>query len=309
MSVMPRFHVIACALLLLAMMAAAPSHGAKVYRWTDRNGVVHYGDRVDKDAPPDADVAVLPVRVEPRAIARLRIEDADGRHLAWAENLLDGPIEVMLHAEDDGVVGEPALPARATVPAHSRTLVAYVAAAQPGRRQLFRLGLEAVPGDPNARPRDIEYGYPLRTDTQRIEQGWGGSFSHTDAENRHAVDFAVPVGTPVVAAREGVVMQFESDFDETGLDAKRDSGRANYVRILHDDGSMAIYAHLAPEGTQVRPGQRVRRGERIGLSGNTGYSGGPHLHFVVQVNRGMRLESIPFRMFGPRGILRFDDHR
>jgi murein DD-endopeptidase MepM/ murein hydrolase activator NlpD len=101
-------------------------------------------------------------------------------------------------------------------------------------------------------------------------------------------------------------MQFESDFDETGLDAKRDSGRANYIRILHDDGSMAVYAHLAPEGTQVRPGQRVRRGERIGLSGNTGYSGGPHLHFVVQVNRGMRLESIPFRMFGPRGILRFD---
>lgn len=304
---MPRLRILACALLPLSMLAASPLHAAKVYRWTDRNGIVHYGDRIDKDAPPDADVAVLPVRVEPRALARLRIEDADGRHLAWAENLLDGPIEVMLHAEDATVVGDPALPARATVPAHSRTLAAYVAAAHPGRAQVFRLWLEAVPGDPSAKPRDIEYGYPLRTDTQRIEQGWGGGFSHTDAENRHAVDFAVPVGTPVVAAREGVVMQLESDFDETGLDAKRDSGRANFVRILHDDGSMAVYAHLAPDGMRVRAGQRVARGQVIALSGNTGYSGGPHLHFVVQVNRGMRLESIPFRMFGPRGILRFDE--
>jgi len=305
---MPRYAVIACASLpLLAALMAWSAQAAKVYRWTDRNGVVHYGDHVDKDAPPDADVAVLPVRVEPRALARLRIEDADGRHLAWAENLLDGPIEVMLHAENGAVVGEPALPARATVPAHARTLVAYVAPAGPGRTRTFRLGLEAVPGDPNASPRDVEYGYPLRTDTLRIEQGWAGNFSHTDAENRHAVDFAVPTGTPVVAARDGVVMQLESEFDETGLDADRDSGRANFVRILHDDGSMAVYAHLAPDGARVRTGQRVRRGQAIALSGNTGYSGGPHLHFVVQVNRGMRLESIPFRMFGPRGILRFDE--
>ena len=64
---------------------------------------------------------------------------------------------------------------------------------------------------------------------------------------------------------------------------------------------MAVYAHLQPGGVLVRTGQRVRRGQPIGLSGNTGFSSGPHLHFVVQVNRGMRLESIPFRMFGRRG--------
>ena len=53
---------------------------------------------------------------------------------------------------------------------------------------------------------------------------------------------------------------------------------------------------LAEAGAQVRPGQRVQAGERIGLSGNTGYSTAPHLHFAVQVNRGMQLEAIPFRM-------------
>src|SRR3546814_7165159 len=70
---------------------------------------------------------------------------------------------------------------------------------------------------------------------------------------------------------------------------------------------MAVYAHLQPGGALVQPGQRVRRGRPIGLSGNSGASGGPHLHFAVQVNRGMHLESIPFRMFGDRGILRFSE--
>jgi murein DD-endopeptidase MepM/ murein hydrolase activator NlpD len=69
---------------------------------------------------------------------------------------------------------------------------------------------------------------------------------------------------------------------------------------------MAVYAHLAPDAL-VEPGQRVRRGQPIGVSGDSGFSTGPHLHFAVQVNRGMHLASIPFRMFGPGGILRFGE--
>jgi murein DD-endopeptidase MepM/ murein hydrolase activator NlpD len=98
-------------------------------------------------------------------------------------------------------------------------------------------------------------------------------------------------------------MQVESDFDKAGLDLEKYGGRANYVRILHDDGTMALYAHLREEGVLVRVGQRVRAGQRIGLSGNTGFTSGPHLHFALQVNRGMRLVSVPFRMIGPDGYL------
>jgi len=108
-----------------------------------------------------------------------------------------------------------------------------------------------------------------------------------------------------VAVREGVVMQVEADFDRAGLNLEKYGGRANFIRIVHDDGSMALYAHLKPEGVQVRVGQRVRAGQRIGLSGNTGFSTAAHLHFVLQANRGMRLESIPLRMFGPMGELKF----
>jgi murein DD-endopeptidase MepM/ murein hydrolase activator NlpD len=141
----------------------------------------------------------------------------------------------------------------------------------------------------------------------RVAQGFGGAWSHDDEQNHYAVDFVAPIGTPVFAARDGTVMQVESDFDKAGLNAEKYGGRANYVRIVHDDGTMALYAHLREGGVLVRVGQRVAKGQQIGLSGNTGFTSGPHLHFAVQVNRDMRLVSIPFRMFGPQGILRFTD--
>ena len=233
----------------------------------------------------------------PAAIATLRIEPGDGEYLAWADNRLAGPIEVILRPGAGGQLpSDPPLPARASVPALGSTLVARLRPAS-GRSGGLRLSLEGVPGSSNARPRDIEYLPPLQGQA-RIDQGFGGSFSHDDEQNRHALDFAADIGTPVVAARAGTVMQVEAGFRASGLASGDARGRANFIRILHDDGSMALYAHLAVDGVQVRGGQQVQAGQRIGLSGNTGFSTGPHLHFAVQVNRGMQLVSIPFRMRG-----------
>ena len=288
--------------MALALLAAGPAAASQVFRWTDSQGQMHYGDRVDGALPSDA--VRMAVEAGPSAVARLRIVHDEAGAQAWVDNLIDGPIEVMLHAEGgEPLASEPPLPARGTVPARSAGLLARIARGNP------RLRVSAVPGTPNTRPRDVEYGWPLRTPTLRIQQAWGGQFSHADEENRHAVDFAVPVGTVVLAARDGVVMQSEAAFGDAGPgeEAEDLASRANFIRILHDDGTMALYAHLQRAGVLVRPGQRVRRGEAIGLSGNTGRSTAPHLHFVVQANRGMRLQSVPFRMFGPRGILRFAD--
>lgn len=282
---------------LMLVGSALVADAAKIYRWTDRNGVSHYGDHVP-DAPP-SEVRVIRVVPEPSAIARLRLQNDGDLNLAWADNTLAGPIEVRLRVSRGAIASDPALPARATIAARGSVVVAFLDASQSAE-----LRLDALPGDPNAKPLDVKYLLPLRQDVFRIDQGYGGSFSHTDPENRYAIDFAATTGTPVQAARAGVVMQVESDFDKAGLKLEKYGGRANLIRILHDDGSMAVYAHLKTEGVLVRIGQRVRAGQQIGLSGNTGFTTGPHLHFAVQVNRGMRLESLPFKMTGPGGPLR-----
>ncbi|QDH69299.1 peptidoglycan DD-metalloendopeptidase family protein [Marilutibacter alkalisoli] len=291
--------------LVGGLLVTGTADAGRLYRWTDANGVSHYGDR--RPDTPASPVTEIPVHAEPDAMARLRVERDAGYYQAWADNALAGPIEVMLHFSNrDNIEGMPALPARATVPARGSALVSVLGPVQPGRGGSFELRMDSLPGDPNARPRDAEYLMPLQQAEPDIQQGYAGRFSHNDPQNRHAVDFAAPIGTPVLAAREGVVMQVESDFDRAGLSMEKYGGRANFIRILHDDGTMALYAHLREGGAHVRVGQRVRAGQVIGLSGNTGFTTGPHLHFVVQVNRGMRLESIPFRMRGPQGALRFD---
>jgi murein DD-endopeptidase MepM/ murein hydrolase activator NlpD len=289
----------------MLLTSAMPGQAARLYRWKDKQGYTQYGDQPPPaDALVDADVDVLRFRNSPSAFVRLRLERSGLRYQAWADNLLHGPVEVRLDFRHQrNVRARPALPATAVVPARSSLLVADLTMSDPIKGGDFDLSLESLPGDPASAPQDYEYRLPFDYGRVRVDQGPGGRFSHNDAQNRYAVDFAVPEGTSIVAAREGMVMQVESDFDKAGLNKEKFGGRANFIRILHGDGTMALYAHLKPEGVQVREGQYVRKGQRIGLSGNTGLSTAPHLHFVVQTNRGMALASIPFRMFGPLGLL------
>lgn len=308
---------IATALLCVAVLIGTTEAGAaRLYSWKDRYGVNQYGDQ-----PPAADelrasdVNVIRFRNPPSALVRLRLENKNSRYgvtryEAWADNLLHGPVQVLLRFKHSkNVIAAPALPAGATVPARSSILVSSIDVTDPIRSGDFELILDALPGDPDAKPLDYDYRLPFDYARVRVDQGPGGSFSHNDPQNLHAVDFALADGTPIVAVREGTVMQVESDFDKAGLNREKYGGRANFIRIVHADGTMAVYAHLQPEGVQVRTGQRVRKGQRIGLSGNTGFSTAPHLHFVLQVNSGMRLQSIPFRMFGPLGELKFPSSR
>ena len=87
----------------------------------------------------------------------------------------------------------------------------------------------------------------------------------------------MPIGTPIYAARGGTVIEVASDFYDDGLDASVDGPRANVVRVLHDDGTMSLYAHLNWNSIRVVPGQRVERGEYLADSGNTGLQHGAAL--------------------------------
>ena len=296
------------AAIAAACLALTPAAARNIYKWVDEDGIVHYTDRAP-DESIEAEVERIRVVVEPKPLARLAIDRGQGSYRARAQNLIHGALEVELaYQQSENVDSRPALPARHVLPAMGDAVVAELFPADARRPGHFTLALRAIPGRPGAVPEDIPYRLPVGEGAWHLAQGFGGSFSHNDPQSRYAIDLAVEEGTAIVAARGGVVMQVESDFDRSGLDRERFAGRANHIRIEHEDGTMALYAHLQPGGTLVRPGQRVEAGQLIGYSGNTGFSSGPHLHFAVQVNVGMELVSIPFRMGGPAGEISLQPH-
>ncbi|HSC15181.1 MAG TPA: peptidoglycan DD-metalloendopeptidase family protein [Gammaproteobacteria bacterium] len=135
-----------------------------------------------------------------------------------------------------------------------------------------------------------------------IIQGYDAKLSHRGAE-RFTLDFGMPVGTPVHAARDGVVVLVEDSHD-TGC-AREQCGRfANFVVVLHADGTTGEYFHLARGSVRVRRGERVARGQWLALSGNTGFSTAPHLHFgVYRTGRDLTTESLAVRFQTRSGAL------
>jgi murein DD-endopeptidase MepM/ murein hydrolase activator NlpD len=91
------------------------------------------------------------------------------------------------------------------------------------------------------------------------------------------IDLAVPLGTPVFAAADGVVMLARPMADSNGTLV----GYGNYVIIQHDAGLKTLYGHLLTIG--VKEGDIVHRGQLVGLVGSTGNSTGPHTHFEVRI--------------------------
>ena len=136
-----------------------------------------------------------------------------------------------------------------------------------------------------------------------VGQSCNGNFTDTGL-HKFAVDFDMPVGTPIHAAREGIVVDVKDD-SRTGGAGQQYQDYGNYVIIQHADRTLAQYFHLKQGGAQVRLGDRVRAGALIGLSGNTGQSTGPHLHFdVVRGTATVKSETVPFRFSTDQGPVR-----
>lgn len=114
-------------------------------------------------------------------------------------------------------------------------------------------------------------GYLVWRTTSHFTPGNGGV-------GLYAIDMEMAIGTPLVAARGGVVAAVRDSFPD-GNDTDL---QENYVMVRHVDGTIARYIHLTRGGALVALGDTVRQGQRIARSGNSGQTGGPHLHFDVQ---------------------------
>ena len=122
------------------------------------------------------------------------------------------------------------------------------------------------------------YDLPFKKgDKHKFVQGYGGLFSH-----RHiaALDFEMPIGTPIYASRAGDIYSFKDDSNEGGISSKYKT-KANYIIIKHTDGSFGCYWHLKKGGVLIKSGH-ISAGQQIGLSGATGQVFRPHLHFSVK---------------------------
>ena len=127
-----------------------------------------------------------------------------------------------------------------------------------------------------------------------VIQAYDAKLSHRGAE-QYTIDFGMPVGATVHAARDGVVVLLEDSHD--GGCWREECGRlANFVVLLHSDGTTGEYFHLQRGSVQVRFGEQVRRGAVLARSGNTGYSTAPHLHFgVYRTERDGHTQSVAVR--------------
>ena len=136
-------------------------------------------------------------------------------------------------------------------------------------------------GDPfNSTPDSLfNYVWPFpKGNSYQIMQAYHGNYSHNSDYSRYAVDFKMAEGDTITAALEGVVVGVIENYNVGGSNRKyRDF--ANYITILHKDGTFSQYVHLMYEGALVHLGDTVKTHQPIGLAGNTGFSSEPHLHF------------------------------
>ena len=161
-------------------------------------------------------------------------------------------------------------------------------------------------GDPSVRPEPYAYRLPYRAGkTFTVLQGFHGAFSHRGS-NEFAIDFDCPVATPVLAARGGVVVAANAAAQGSGTTPDYlEYRKTNFVIVQHSDGTLGEYMHLAPSGVKVVVGQTVERGDELALSGNTGFSSTPHLHFqlMTAATDGISAQSFPFRLaVAPRRV-------
>ncbi len=130
-----------------------------------------------------------------------------------------------------------------------------------------------------------------------VAQGYESLFSHY---GDYAIDFKVKQGTKVLAARDGVVIYARENNTGGGI-SKRYVGKGNGITIQHNDGTYAHYWHLQHNGALVNIGDTVQQGQWIGISGHTGFSAFPHLHFEVTRQPRISRDDFPVLFFTKKG--------
>jgi murein DD-endopeptidase MepM/ murein hydrolase activator NlpD len=288
--------------VLLCVHVSDTVQAQRLYKYQDADGVWVYTDR-QPDTSREYQVEALTASFEAPEI-KLRQQQLGEGIAIFADNSFYSTVQLSYQllstvnlAPGTELRGLKVLPARA------ETELLNVLPSNRSLPMSFEYQFQYIPGDPDARHAPGElYRLPFAAaESYLVTQAYPDIATHGHPSSQHAIDFEMPIGSGVYAARAGTVFDVASDFFQSGTDLEIDGPRANVIRIYHNDGTLSVYAHLNWNSIRVVPGQRVDRGEYIADSGNTGFSTGPHLHFVVQINRSGSLVSIPVQFAGAGG--------
>lgn len=282
---MKHFKIQYTVLLLLILCQSMFAH-AEIYKFQDQNGRWHFSDKKPSSANNSFESFKHKSKVKSRNLPYLETKHVNGKLHYIAHNPFLAPVQSFLHDKET----RNKISMLVLEPLSSKTM--FKQQNSHLKRDVY---FRYVTGNPDTKP-TITTILPPFTDYQpmRISQGFNGKFSHTGRSNRYAVDISMPVGTKIIAIKEGLVIRTKDDYPHAGTSSPFFFDKANLVEILHNDGTFALYGHLLLGGVQVKVGDKVSAGQVIGLSGNTGYSTGPHLHFVIHYNDNGEISSIPF---------------
>ncbi len=281
--------------LFFCMIPAADLAALELYKYRDNLGRWVFTDR--KPSQTEYEKQKLVVTEQQKKVAVVNRGTRE-RPVLFAVNQLAGPVEIWLEfSKQQNLRFSQQQPFNWVVDGPGEVFLLQIEKADPSLPWSYEWQANFAVGRP-VEPLNLDnsaFGVPFAGGPYVISQGFFGEYSHKDHAHAHyAIDVPLPMNTPILAAREGKVMEVESRFSRSGWNMDY-ADEANLVRLLHADGSMTIYAHLNVNSVVVEPGQQIRAGQVLGYSGNTGFSSGPHLHFAWQANIGQTVQSLPFQ--------------
>ncbi len=204
----------------------------------------------------------------------------------YADNDELFPFTLTLKIDYQGLVPKEKLPDYIVLPGNSKKFLLAELKIPENTSWKISYGFQYMEGNADAiHDDDFVYQLPFAIGNSfPLTQGYNGPSTH---QGINALDFTMAVGEDIVAARGGTVVKIKEDSNR-GCPSSRCLDDGNFVRILHDDGTMAEYYHLQKNGALVNPGDVVKQGQLIGKSGDTGFASGPHLHFLVFKTDGVK---------------------